>query len=69
MGLCRVEVALGLGFYRRTYLNRLILALSSHYGRCTLILCAGTLDPRMHWCVACTKVITILLLTYPHVLE
>ena len=25
--------------------------------------------PRMHWCVARTKVMTILLLTYPHVRE
>ena len=38
-------------------------------GRWMLILCAGTLDPRMHRCVARTKVMTFALLTYPHVLE
>ena len=36
---------------------------------CTLILCTGTLDPHMHRCVARTKVMVILLLTYPHALE
>ena len=34
-----------------------------------LILCTGNLDLKMHWCVALTKVMEILLLTYPHVLE
>ena len=52
-----------------SYLNGDYLALSSHCGLCTLILCAGTLDPRIHWWVARTKVMVILLLTYPHVFE
>ena len=51
------------------YLKRLSPAPSSHWSVCTLILCAGTLDPRMQRWVARTKVIAILLLTYPHVLE
>ena len=34
-----------------------------------MIPCAGTLDPRMQRWVARTKVIKILLLTYPHVFE
>ena len=42
---------------------------SSHWGRCTLIRCAGTRNPVMQRWVARTKVIAILLLTYPHVLE
>ena len=41
----------------------------SHCSLCTLILCAGTRDPLMHRCVARTEVISILLLTYPHVFE
>ena len=40
-----------------TYLNRFSPAPSSHYGRCTLIWCAGTQDPRMQRWVARTKVI------------
>ena len=31
--------------------------------------CDGTLKPRIHWCVARTKVIAVQLLMYPHVLE
>ena len=53
----------------RTYLNRFISASSSHCDRCTLIRCAGNRDPRMQRWVARTKVIKILLLTYPHVFE
>ena len=51
------------------YLNRFSPAPSSHWGFCTLIWCAGTLDPHMQRWVALTKVIVILLLTYPHVFE
>ena len=51
------------------YLNSTKLAPSSHCGLCTLILCAGTHDPLIHRCVARTKVIAILILTYPHVFE
>ena len=51
------------------YLNRFIPAPSSHCGRCTLIRCAGTRYPCMQWWVVHTKVIAILLLTYPHVFE
>ena len=51
------------------YLKRLIPAPSSHWGRCTLIGCVGTRDPCMQRWVMRTKVIAILLLTYPHVLE
>ena len=53
----------------RAYLNMFSPATSSHCGRFTLIRYAGTRDPRMQWWVARTKVITILLLTYPHVFE
>ena len=60
---------LGLGISRRAYLNKLIPDPSFHCGCWTLVLCAGTLYPRMHRCVARTKVMEILLLTYPHVLE
>ena len=68
-GLGGVKVLLGLGFSRWAYLNRLIPAPSSYCMRCTLILCSGTLYSWMQRCVARTKVMTILLLTYPHVLE
>ena len=51
------------------YLNSASPAPSSHCGLCTLILCAGTCDPRIHRCVARTKVIAILILMYPHVFE
>ena len=44
----------------RAYLNRFSPAPSSHRGCCTLIRWAGTLDPGMHRCVACTKVMAIL---------
>ena len=53
----------------RDYLNRFSPATSSHWGRCTLIRCASTRDPRMQRWVARTKVIAILLLMYPHVFE
>ena len=80
--LCMVVVFifrfLGLGWMRGdgaysdpwcAYLNSLSPAPSSHCGRCTLIRCAGTRDPRMQQWLARTKVIAILLLTYPHVFE
>ena len=51
------------------YLNSTRPDPSSHCGLCTLIFCAGTSDPLMHQCVARTKVIVILLLSYPHVFE
>ena len=39
----RLKVLLGLGVQQRAYLNKMILAPSSHCGRWTLILCAGAL--------------------------
>ena len=45
-----------LGFYQNVYHKRFIPVSSYHYGLCMLILCDLTLDPRMHWCVARTKV-------------
>ena len=54
---------------RSAYLKRLIPAPSFHWGRCTLIQCAGTRGPRMQRWVARTKVIVVLILTYPHVFE
>ena len=68
-GLGGVEALLGMGIYQRPYMNRLIPAPSYYCGRRTLILCAGTLDPWMHRWVELTKVMTILLLIYPQVLE
>ena len=52
-----------------SYLNSASTASSSHCGLCTLILCAGTRDPRIQRWVDRTKVIAIRLLTYPHVFE
>ena len=37
--------------------------------RCTLILCAVTLDSRLHWYVNRTKVMERIILAYLHVLE
>ena len=59
----------GLRISWSTYLKRLILGMSYHCGLWTLILCAGTLYPWIHQCVARTKVMVTLLLTYPHVFE
>ena len=53
----------------RVYLNSARTALSFHCGICTLILCDDTRDPLMHRCVARTKVIAILLMTYPNVFD
>ena len=67
-----IEVPGGVGWLcepRRAYLKRFSPAPSSHWGRYTLIRCACTRDPRMQRWVVRTKVIAILLLTYPHVLE
>ena len=64
-----LEALLVLGISWRTYLKRLTPEPSSHCGLCTLILCACTLDLQMHWCVACIKVMAILLLTCLQVLE
>ena len=66
------EVSGGVGWLWepwRAYLKRFSPAPSSHCGRCTMIRCAGNRNPSMQQWVARTKVITILLLTYPHVLE
>ena len=52
-----------------SYLNRASPAPSSHFGLCTLILCAGTREPLMHRWVARTIVMATLLVTYPHVCE
>ena len=65
----RVRTSSGLWISWRAYLKMLILSPSSHCKHWTLILCAGTLDPRMQWCEARTKVMETLLLTYTHVLE
>ena len=51
------------------YMKRFISSPSSHCGRCKLILCAITLYPPMYRCVAHTKVMEILILTYLHVLK
>ena len=64
-----VTAFLVLGISQHAYLKMLIPAPSSHCRHWTLILCAGTLDPRMYRSVARTKLMTILLLTFPHVLE
>ena len=53
--------------FRRAYWKSFSTATSSHCRRFTLIRCGGTLKRCMHRCVACTKVIAILLLTYPHI--
>ena len=53
----------------RAYLKRLIPEPSPHYKRWTLIMCIGTLVPLMHRCVAHTKLMSTLLVTYLHVLE
>ena len=65
----RVGDSLDLEITQRAYLNRLIPVPSSHCWGWTLILCVGTLDPQMHRCVARTKLMAILLFTYPHVLD
>ena len=57
------------GLRPAVYLNRARPAPSSHYGLCTLILCAGTRDPLMHLWVARTIVMATLLVAYPHVCE
>ena len=64
-----VRTLSGLRIYGRAYMKRLCPALPSHCGRWTLFFCAGTLDPRMHQWVACTKVMVTLLLTYLHILK
>ena len=64
-----VEVSMVLGFPCPAYLKRFSPVPSSHWGSCMLILCAVTLNPWVPWCVDCTKVTKILLLTYPHILE
>ena len=69
VGWFEVEVSQGLVVTRRAYLKRFSTAPYSHCGICMLILCAVTLEPQMHRCVAHTKVMAILLLTYSHVLE
>ena len=62
VGVCQFDVL-------SAYLNRANPAPSSHCGLCTLILCAGNIYPRIHRCVARTKVMAILLLKYSHVFE
>ena len=68
-GWGRLRSSLGIGISWRAYLNRLIPAPYYHCRRWRLILCAGTLDPPMHRCVSRTKVMEILFLTYPYVIE
>ena len=68
--MCGFGVSAGVGGYCDTwsaYLNSFSPAPSYHCGRCKMIRCAGTRDPCMQWWKARTKVIAILLLTYPHV--
>ena len=64
-----VRTSSGLRISWSPYLKRLIPAPSSHDRRWILILCAGTINPRMHRFVARTKVMANLLLTYLHNLE
>ena len=59
----------GIRIYWRAYLKRLIPDPYSHCRSWTLILCASNLDPRIHQCVARTKVMSTTILRYPHVLE
>ena len=56
-------------FFWCTYRKRFNPTPYYHCESCTLIRCAGTLEPWMHGCVARNKVIEILLLMYPHVLQ
>ena len=56
-------------FSRCAYWKRFNPTPSSHCRRCTLIQFVRTLDPWIHRCVECTKVISILPLTYQHVLK
>ena len=65
----RVRTSSGLRISRRAYLKWLIPAPSSHCRHWTLILCTGTLDPRIHRFMAHTKFMATLLLTYLHILE
>ena len=69
LGIKVAEGGGGCSYPWRAYLIRLIPAPSSHWGICTLIRCSGTRDPCMQQWVARKKVITILLLTYPHVFK
>ena len=65
--LCGVtcgEISLGWSFSWRAYQNSFSPVLSSHCRHCKLIQCVRTLDTWMHQCVAWTRVMTILLLTY-----
>ena len=67
-----IGVLAGVDWYCDTWLanlNWFSPATSSHCGRCTLIRCSGTRVPRMQRQVVRTKVIAILLLTYPHIFE
>ena len=56
-------------FYWCAYWKRFSPAPPYHSRRCRLIRYSGTMDPHMHGCVDRTKVMEILLLTYPHVLK
>ena len=70
--MCGIGVSEGVGCYCDpwcSYLNRFIPAPYYHCGRCTLIRCAITWDTHMQRWVEHTKVIAILLLTYPHVFK
>ena len=69
VGWFGVEVSRGFGFSQRAYMKRFSPAPSSHCGHCTLILCSDTLDPRIQRCMAHTKMMAIILLMFPKVLE
>ena len=58
-----------LDFSWRAYNKRFRPSPSSHCRHCTLIRRVRTLDHKLHWCVAFTKVMEIIILMYPHVLE
>ena len=62
VGWFRVEFYRGLGLYHHAYLQRFLLALSSHCGGCTMIFYDGTLYPWTHRCVSHTKFMEIVLL-------
>ena len=67
-----IGVSMGVDWYCdpwSAYLNWFSPAPSSHCGRCILIQCSGTWNPRKQRWVVRTKVVAILLLTYPHIFE
>ena len=56
-------------FSQTAYRKRWRPTPSSHWGRCTLLLFAGTREPCMQRCIARTSVMATPIFTYPYVLE